>query len=472
MMITKLKLREIIRELIREFIKEDKGPCWDGYKQVGMKDKGGKQVPNCVPISEILKLKEGDTEYQLYFRKELEKTGKSSPAEMSDAEKREFFNKIDSGWKGKTEGNAFGAAVVKAKKAGKDEFSVDGKKFSVKEEKSKYKKQNPNQKYAPNESVNKNPKLKDMMADLFYESVTEGRKSKDGWGVRLVIAIDNNVQAIVELVMDDKKDPKEVISAFANPLLNSVKGVSNHNYKPNAKPVYTLKRDLQRYGDLTNQQRLDIFKSEIKKFKKIVEALIKKPTKIGVKQLDDAWRTIWNHKYGATIGLNGEEPYDNTIIEISSHTTKKSVKEEKSKYYVEIDTPREVDSNRVKGEIKSFMKRGAKAVDIGLRMNFLTTNPKDMMNKFQKVKNHVYFANDPRRFESVKRVNEGNAFGMAVTKAKEEGKDEFEFNGKTYRVKNSKNESKLGGWGTEVESGQRITQEGGWGTEIKTENKK
>tara|TARA_B100000131_G_scaffold269589_1_gene268996 strand:- start:559 stop:1311 length:753 start_codon:yes stop_codon:yes gene_type:complete len=28
---------------------EGKGPCWDGYKQVGMKNKGGKQVPNCVP---------------------------------------------------------------------------------------------------------------------------------------------------------------------------------------------------------------------------------------------------------------------------------------------------------------------------------------------------------------------------------------------------------------------------------------
>lgn len=28
--------------------------CWDGYKQVGMKSKGGKQVPNCVP-------KKGDT---------------------------------------------------------------------------------------------------------------------------------------------------------------------------------------------------------------------------------------------------------------------------------------------------------------------------------------------------------------------------------------------------------------------------
>ena len=25
--------------------------CWTGYKQVGMKNKGGKQVPNCVPES-------------------------------------------------------------------------------------------------------------------------------------------------------------------------------------------------------------------------------------------------------------------------------------------------------------------------------------------------------------------------------------------------------------------------------------
>ena len=27
-------------------------PCWAGYEQIGMKDKDGKQVPNCIPISE------------------------------------------------------------------------------------------------------------------------------------------------------------------------------------------------------------------------------------------------------------------------------------------------------------------------------------------------------------------------------------------------------------------------------------
>ena len=36
-----------------ESIKEE-SPCWKGYKQVGMKDKNGKQVPNCVPTESVV----------------------------------------------------------------------------------------------------------------------------------------------------------------------------------------------------------------------------------------------------------------------------------------------------------------------------------------------------------------------------------------------------------------------------------
>lgn len=32
-------------------VKEDEDPCWDNYKQLGMKKKNGKKVPNCVPES-------------------------------------------------------------------------------------------------------------------------------------------------------------------------------------------------------------------------------------------------------------------------------------------------------------------------------------------------------------------------------------------------------------------------------------
>jgi len=33
-------------------IKEMENPCWKGYKMVGTKKKGGKDVPNCVPVDE------------------------------------------------------------------------------------------------------------------------------------------------------------------------------------------------------------------------------------------------------------------------------------------------------------------------------------------------------------------------------------------------------------------------------------
>jgi hypothetical protein len=76
-----------------------------------------------------------ESEYQQFFRKALEKAGKSI-TDMSDEEKKAFFNKIDAAWDGKgekNEGNAFGAAVTKAKEEGDDEFTVGGKTYPVKE---------------------------------------------------------------------------------------------------------------------------------------------------------------------------------------------------------------------------------------------------------------------------------------------------------------------------------------------------
>jgi hypothetical protein len=29
--------------------KKKQGPCWKGYEAIGMKVKGGRKVPNCVP---------------------------------------------------------------------------------------------------------------------------------------------------------------------------------------------------------------------------------------------------------------------------------------------------------------------------------------------------------------------------------------------------------------------------------------
>jgi hypothetical protein len=74
-----------------------------------------------------------ESEYQAFFQKALDKAGKDINA-MSDEEKKAFFNKIDSAWNGKgekNEGNAFGAAVSKAKQEGDDEFEVGGEEYKV-----------------------------------------------------------------------------------------------------------------------------------------------------------------------------------------------------------------------------------------------------------------------------------------------------------------------------------------------------
>ena len=47
----KMKQKEYEEEKQNESKKEDDDPCWDGYRMIGMKEKDGKKVPNCVPDS-------------------------------------------------------------------------------------------------------------------------------------------------------------------------------------------------------------------------------------------------------------------------------------------------------------------------------------------------------------------------------------------------------------------------------------
>ena len=47
--------KAIKKAMAKKGVKEDKDPCWDSHKQVGMKKKGGKMVPNCVPKGKTTK---------------------------------------------------------------------------------------------------------------------------------------------------------------------------------------------------------------------------------------------------------------------------------------------------------------------------------------------------------------------------------------------------------------------------------
>jgi hypothetical protein len=126
-----------------------------------------------------------ESEYQKFFKKALEKAGKSIPS-MSDEEKKTFFNKIEKTWKGrgtKSEGNAFGAAVAKAKKDGDDSFEVDGKKYKVEEE-----------------SINEGPSTEEKRIAMLAV-----RKQAKYRNVSLEQAIQDQINALEELKRDAKR---------------------------------------------------------------------------------------------------------------------------------------------------------------------------------------------------------------------------------------------------------------------------
>jgi hypothetical protein len=46
----------------KDYLEEKKkDPCWTGYEAIGMKEKNGKKVPNCVPVKEENELDEAAT---------------------------------------------------------------------------------------------------------------------------------------------------------------------------------------------------------------------------------------------------------------------------------------------------------------------------------------------------------------------------------------------------------------------------
>ena len=47
--------------------------------------------------------KEDESAYQKFFKQKLEKYGVKSPNELSKEKKKDFFNSVDTGWKGEKE---------------------------------------------------------------------------------------------------------------------------------------------------------------------------------------------------------------------------------------------------------------------------------------------------------------------------------------------------------------------------------
>jgi hypothetical protein len=284
-----------------------------------------------------------ETEYQTFFKKALEKAGKSIPS-MSDEEKKEFFNKIDAAWNAKgekNEGNAFGAAVVAAKEKGEDEFEVGDKTYKVEESAGC-----------------------SCGCGGCSESVNEEFKSKS-------------------------PDFEKVYALFDKKDYFNAKGLAKTQ-------IGNFERALQR-NDRGAQQILDKFKGDMDKAKEYITQVISDQKK--------------EQAYGNYMEL--QQALADVMFDSNDNKVKAGV-------------------DFIKRRVHNNSQKYTMALYSALRKKKFT-NYKDVHTDIDSLVNES--------------ITEGRAFINAARKAKEEGKTEFEFNGKTYPVtlkEEAINERRLG----------------------------
>ena len=125
-----------------------------------------------------------ESEYQEFFKKALEKAGKSIPS-MSDEEKKAFFNKIEKTWKGRG-----------AKKEQVSELTAAQKKLPPALQKAIEKKEDKKKDESVNEGVSTEEKRIAMLAV---------RKQAKYRNVSLESAIQDQINALMELKRDAKR---------------------------------------------------------------------------------------------------------------------------------------------------------------------------------------------------------------------------------------------------------------------------
>ena len=88
---TKSKDKQDVTADMDQFSMNEEGQldekCWDGYKQIGNKKKGGKMVPNCVPVSEA-----SSPAQQAAIAINMKKKGKTPKNETTEEEIDESKN--------------------------------------------------------------------------------------------------------------------------------------------------------------------------------------------------------------------------------------------------------------------------------------------------------------------------------------------------------------------------------------------
>jgi hypothetical protein len=341
-----------------------------------------------------------ESEYQAFFQKALEKAGKSIPS-MSDDEKKAFFNKIDSAWDGKgekNEGNAFGAAVTAAKKAGEDEFEVGGEAYKVEEE-----------------LVGGQKKL-DVDGDGEIESsdladLRAGKKADEGMELPKA-TIPSAVKSKLEMAIDKIKDSNLTYNQkiqVVGQVMDSL-GIDKAEFNKMASKLKGTMESVNESKESDINAKIDKLLSDAEAGK--------------IKTFDEF--------------LDKFYPLQKQLKSLRKESVNEGVSS--------------TDMDKIKGAVEaanSFMSVGSELKKLGMKYTFATeplpiyiiqptpNNKVAIVNKKYATKPDFVvgdIAVGIMESKSSKSVNEGRAFINAARKAKTEGLTEFEFNGKKYPV--------------------------------------
>ena len=355
-------------------------------------------------------VQEEKAEYEKFFRAMLKKYGVKSPAELSDEEKKKFFNQVDSEYKAKNE----------ELKGNQHKLDVDG---DGEIEASDLAALRAGNKIKKNESVNEASKPSIKMVDKFQP--IEG------------------IQIMGAKTLDGKTHFGGMVQR--GKLARIIPFVSNQSKSA------VQKRALQIYDELGKEESVnessscscgcgtcstsvnEEFKSKDSTFEKVYSIFDKKDyfnaKGLAKVQIGNFERALQKKDKGAEQILNNFKGDMNKakeyIIQVISDRKKAQAFE---------------DYKALKGAVDSIQKGKPEQGAVGYVKRIIhNNNQKYSMALYSALRNQkftkwkdVHADVDSLIGESA--VFEGRAFVAAAKKAKEEGKTEFEFNGKTYPV--------------------------------------
>jgi len=338
-----------------------------------------------------------ESEYEVFFRKALDKAGKKI-TDMNDDEKKAFFTKIDNAWTGKgekNEGNTFGAERAKAIANGDDSFKVDGKPFKVTgvdaEDKENAKKFSNENTELPKATI---PAAVQAKLDMAIDKIKDTKLSY------------NQKLSLIGKVMDGLGVDKGEFNKMASKLKGTMESVITEQLVPVDKKAVDAFFDKKPFeGKNLNSDGM------VLKTVGVGSQEMFAHTPNGVKFVGKV-----TGKYAQSLLQYVNKNFKGDLTEII-----KSYKPGDGEYIAKIY------SGHLKGDER--YSHALTVVDV-LHANGLVTKAvaKQMEQEL---------ANSLARLRKSRseNVNEGNAFGMAVNAAKKEGLKEFEFNGKMYKVK-------------------------------------